>query len=89
MFDQSLREEVEKTVDVLEEKRAALEYHGIAFPTDDYDLVLDVVETKDKMTIRQYYFVDHNTKTLFWLDNYDMKPLLNVPGVEEPGHVSE
>ena len=89
MFDQSLREEVEKSAGLLEEKLAELEYHGMHFPTGDYDLVLDVVEMKDKMTIRQYYFVDHNTRSLFWLDVYGMNRLLNVVGVEEPSHVSE
>lgn len=89
MYDPSLREEVRKSAQLLDEKLAALER---PFPTDDYDLVLDIVETKDKRTTRQYYFVDHNTRTLFWLEDYDMSKsrlLEEIPGVEEPGHISE
>ena len=90
MYDPSLREEVQKSAGLLEEKLAELEYHGKRFPTGDYDLVLDIVETKDKKTIRQYYFVDHNARTLFWLEVYDMRRLLDdIRGAEEPGHISE
>ena len=90
MYDQSLREEVEKSAGLLDEKLAELEYHGMYLLTSDYDLVLDIVETKDKKRIRQYYLVDHNNKTLFWLEGYDMKHLLNdTCGVVEPGHISE
>ena len=88
MYDSDLRGEVEKSVQVLEAKLFELEYSGIPFPTANYDLVLDIVETEDKKIIRQYYFVDHDTRTLFWLDFYDMRTLLYVPGVTEPGHVS-
>jgi hypothetical protein len=90
MYDPSLREDVRKSAELLDEKLAELEYHGKPFPTGNYDLVLDIVETKDKKTIWQYYFVDHNTRTLFWLEIYDMSSLLSdTLGVEEPGHISE
>ncbi len=90
MYDPSLREEVQKSAELLGEKLAELEYHGRPFPTGDYDLVLDIVKTKDKKTYRQYYFVDHNTRTLFWLEIYDMSRLLrDTSGVKEPGHISE
>ena len=88
MYDSNLRAEVEKSVQVLEAKLLELQYSGMSFPTANYDLVLDIVETEDKTITRQYYFVDHNTKMLFWLDYYDMRTLLYVPGVMEPGHVS-
>jgi hypothetical protein len=87
MYDSNLRAEVEKSVQVLEAKLFELEYSGIPFPTANYDLVLDIVETED-MIIPLYYFVDHVTRTLFWLDHHDMSTLLYVPGVTEPGHVS-
>ena len=89
MYDPSLREEVQKSAGLLDEKLTELEHQGMRFPTGDYDLVLDIVETKDKTT-RQYYFVDHNTRTLFWLELYDMTRLLDdTRGVEEPSHISE
>ena len=90
MYDPRLREEVQKSADSLDVKLAELEYRGVRFPTGDYDLVLDIVETKDKKIIRSYYYVDHNTRTLFWLDIYDMRHLLSdILGVHEPGHISE
>jgi hypothetical protein len=86
MYDANLREEIDKCVKVI---TTITECCGKPFPTDNYDLVLDIVETEDK-TIRQYYFVDHKNRTLFWPHYYDMEPLLNeVLGVKEPGHISK
>ncbi|KAF8478376.1 hypothetical protein DFH94DRAFT_53546 [Russula ochroleuca] len=88
MYDPILRREVEKSAEMLETKRSTLEKSGIPFPTTNYDLVLDIVETEDKVAIRQYYYVDHNNRTLFWLDDYEMKPLMDgILGVKEPGHI--
>ena len=90
MYDPILRDEVKKSAELLDEQLAELESRGWIFPTGDYDLVLDIVETKDNKTNRLYYFVDHNTKTLFWLEIYDMSRLLrDTSGVEQPGHISE
>ena len=90
MYDPTLREEVHKSIEVLDERLSELHSSGIPFnfPTN-YDLVLDIVEKEDKTTVRLYYFVDHNTRTLFWLDFYEMGRVLDVPGVTEPGHISE
>ena len=89
MYDPSLREEVQKSAELLHEKLGELEYRGIPFPIGNCDLVIDIVKTKDK-TIQQYYYVDHNTRTLFWLELYDMRRLLDeTKGVKEPGHISE
>lgn len=92
MYDHTLREKVDMFVDVLWRKNLQLENSGSLFnlpmPTN-YDLVIDIVEAKDKTIIR-YYYADHDTKTLFWLDNYNMKEtLIEIPGVKEPGHISE
>ena len=90
MYDPNLREELWKSAELLRENFAELQRSGRPFPTSDYDLVIDIVETKDKKTYQQYYFVDHNTRTLFWLEVYDMRRLLrDTSGVEEPGHISE
>jgi len=90
MYNRNLREEVLTYAKQLEELENELRLKGTPFPTDHYDLVLDMVETKDKKIIWQYYYVDHNNRTLFWLEPYDMHDLLrDIPGVEEPGHISE
>jgi hypothetical protein len=92
MYDRSLREEVQKSVELLGNRLSELQSSGTPFdfPTN-YDLVLDIVETEDKKTIRQYYFVDHNTRTLFWLDFYEVTVgcQLDIPGVKEHGHISK
>jgi hypothetical protein len=60
------------------------------FPTDYYDLVLDIFETEDNETIWGYYYVDHHTRTLFWLHYYECGDTLlrEVYGANEEGHVS-
>ena len=86
MYDANSREEIDKIVKAI---TTITECCGRPFPTDNYDLVLNIVETEDK-TIRQYYFVDHNNRTLFWPHHYEMGSLLNeVLGVKEPGHISK
>jgi hypothetical protein len=90
VYDPDLSAEVLEFARLLNEEVLKLVLKGLAWPTSDYDLVLDIVETKDKETVWQYYFVDHNEKTLFWLEHYDMGRLLyEIPGVREPGHISE
>ena len=87
MYDPRLREEVKKSIKFLEKKISELARDPIHFPTDNYDLVLDIVETEDKLTNWQYYYVDHNTRTLFWLEPYEINQ--DVPGVKEPSHISK
>jgi hypothetical protein len=90
VYDPDLRDEVLEFARLLNEAVLKLDPNVSPWPTTDYDLVLDIVETKDKEIVWQYYFVDHNKKTLFWLEHYDMSRLLNeIPGVTEPGHISE
>jgi hypothetical protein len=86
MYDPKLREEVHKSVRVLKNRRTELESNGIHFP-NNYDIVLDIIETEDKTTIRQYYIVNHDTRTLFWLEYREL--LSGILGAKEPGHISE
>ena len=89
MYDPKLREEVDMFVDVLWKKSSELENSDILPMPTNYDLVIDIVETEGKTIIR-YYYVDHDTRTVFWLDKYNMKDLLpGILGVTEPGHISE
>ena len=44
----------------------------------DWELVLEL--TKDKQTdepLWKYYFVDHGTRALFWLHEYDMDTIVS------------
>jgi hypothetical protein len=87
MYDRNLREEVLICAEQLEYE---LRHKRMDLPTAHYDLVLDMVEMQDGEIIWQYYYVDHTNRTLFWLEPYDMNDLLrDIPGVEEPGHISE
>jgi hypothetical protein len=92
MYDHNLRAEMNKFVAELQKEVPPGSRYSLT--SGSYDLVLDRVETKDGKTkedkiIWQYYFVDHKTRTLFWLDYYDMTDLLcEVYGACQPGHIS-
>jgi hypothetical protein len=89
MYNLDLRTEMIKFSELLNQEFLDLTLNGEHIP-DDYDLVIDRVETKEKKIIWQYYYVDHETKTLFWLEAYKMHELLHdVLGVEESSHISE
>ena len=59
-------------------------------PTSKYDLVLDIINKEKDKIIWAYYYVDHDSKTLFWQDPYDCGDSLlsEVRGVQEASHVS-
>ncbi|KAI0293527.1 hypothetical protein BC826DRAFT_374251 [Russula brevipes] len=87
MYDPDLRAQVHAHIDHLERQLAELNPNW-GPPMNRYDLVLDIIETKDKRKIPQYYYVDHDKRTLFWLDGYDLiNVLYEVPGVQEPDHI--
>jgi len=87
MYDPGLRAQVHAHIDHLERQFAELNPNW-GPPMNRYDLVLDIIETKDKKKIPQYYYVDHDKRTLFWLDGYDLSNVLyEVPGVQEPDHI--
>jgi len=60
-----------------------------SLPTNSYDLVLDVINKEDDEIVWAYYYVDHDSKTLFWQDSYDCGDSLlrEVCGVQEASHV--
>lgn len=44
----------------------------------EWELVLDLDHGEDPNEIRcYYYFVNHSNRTLFWLHEFDVSPLLN------------
>jgi hypothetical protein len=59
-------------------------------PTNNYDLVLDVINMENDEIVWAYYYVDHDSKTLFWQESYDCGDSLlrEVHGVQEASHVS-
>ena len=89
MYDSVLSDEIHGFAAHLDRERIRL--HGdINFPTNHYDLVLDIITTEDNETIWAYYYVDHKTRTLFWLHYYECGDTLlrEVHGAQEASHVS-
>ncbi|KAH9161328.1 hypothetical protein EDB89DRAFT_2235156 [Lactarius sanguifluus] len=90
MYDLNLSTEIHAFAAYLDERRRAASRSGLLFPTNDYDLVLDIAKMEDNKVIGAYYYVDHVTKTLFWHEHYDCKDSLLREvrgGSREPGHV--
>ncbi|KAI0293519.1 hypothetical protein BC826DRAFT_1104964 [Russula brevipes] len=87
MYDPDLRAQVHEYIDQLGKQLAKLNPNW-GPPMNRYDLVLDIIETKDKKKIPHYYYVDHDKGSLFWLEDHDLSDVLHeVPGVQEPDHI--
>ena len=82
MYDSTLSKEVQAFALYLQERRTS------SLPTNNYDLVLDVINVESDEIVWAYYYVDHDSKTLFWQDSYDCDLLFEMPGVREASHVS-
>ena len=55
----------------------------------NYDLVLDIMVTNDERISWSYYYACHDTRCLFWLEDYDPSYMVSeLEGVESPAHVS-
>ena len=85
MYDSALSKEIQAFAIYLERTRTP----ATPLPTQNYDLVLDVIMAEDEI-VWAYYYVDHDSKTLFWQDSYDCGDSLlsEVRGVKEASHVS-
>ncbi|KAN0140935.1 hypothetical protein V8E53_001379 [Lactarius tabidus] len=83
MYDPTLSTEIQAFAIYLERTRTS------RLPTNNYDLVLDVIIMEEDEIIWAYYYVDHNSKTLFWQDPYECGDdlLSDVRGVREASHV--
>ena len=86
MYDSALSKEIQAFAIYLERTRTP----ATPLPTQNYDLVLDVINMGNDEIVWAYYYVDHDSKMLFWQNSYDCRDsLLNeVPGVTEASHVS-
>ena len=84
MYDPALSKEIQAFAIYLERTRT------MPLPTQNYDLVLDVIIMVEDEIVWAYYYVDHDSKTLFWQDSYDCGDSLlsGVRGVKEASHVS-
>ena len=84
MYDSTLGKEVEAFAIYSKQKWTS------PLPTNNYDLVLDVIDMENNEIIWAYYYVDHDSKTLFWQESYDCEDSLlrEVRGVHEASHVS-
>lgn len=65
---------------------------GITIPPSA-DLVFDIIRNDENHKIYcAYYFADHSTKTIFWLDSYPAEHFTvweGVKGVTSPSHVGQ
>jgi hypothetical protein len=89
MYDSDLSTEIFEFAAHLDRERTRLRGQ-FNFPTNYYDLVLDIIKTEDDETIWAYYYVDHHTRTLFWLHFYECGDTLlgEVQGVQGASQVS-
>ena len=84
LYDPELSTEIHAFAAFLDSKRTS------PLPTNNFDLVLDVIKAGVNKIIWAYYYVDHDTKTLFWQDHYDCGKsfLREVRGAQGASHVS-
>jgi hypothetical protein len=85
MHDPTLREEMEVFYRTL---LKILRDDQLTIPSTNYDLVLDIMPDNDKIKW-SYYYACHETRCLFWLEEYDGSYMISeIGGVECPALVS-
>jgi len=86
MHDPLLREEMEDFYSYLK-KIEHVEH--LTIPSKNYDMVLDITPSQDNDIQWSYYYACHDTRCLFWLDEYDARHIASeLDGVESPAHLS-
>jgi hypothetical protein len=87
MHNPVLKEEMEEFYGCLQN----IIHHGaFTFPSNNYDLVLDIMRTEDGRMQWSYYYACHEARCLFWLHLYDANHMISeVFCVTSPAHVSE
>ena len=87
MHSSVLKEEMEQFYSYLQK---IISHDRLAIPSNNYDLVLDIMPTEDGQKQWSYYYACHDTRCLFWLDLYDANYMISeVFCVTSPAHVSE
>ncbi|KAI9438684.1 hypothetical protein H4582DRAFT_1878298 [Lactarius indigo] len=85
MHDPVLREEME---DFYHHLQRILHHVGQVIPSKNYDLVLDILPTKDGRISWSYYYACHETRCLFWLDLCDATQMTSeLLGVRSLAHI--
>lgn len=87
MHNSVLKVEMEEFYECIQK----IKRHGaFEIPSNDYDLVLDIMPTDDGRMQWSYYYACHETRCLFWLHLYDANHMISeVFWVTSPAHVSE
>jgi hypothetical protein len=86
MHDQALKEEMEYFYSYLQR---IVRVDGLVIPSQNYDLVLDITPKEDNRIQWSYYYACHETRCLFWLDEYDAGYMtFRLHGVESLAHLS-
>src|SRR5579863_9006131 len=85
MHDPLSREEMEDFYSYLKETER---FENLTIPSKNYDMVLDITLHGDKEIQWSYYYAYHDTRCLFWLDEYDATYIASeLDGVESPAHL--
>ncbi|KAH9059584.1 hypothetical protein EDB87DRAFT_1577599 [Lactarius vividus] len=85
MYNFGLREEIEELYHYLQR---IIHHKELIIPSNDYDLVLDIILTEDERIQWSYYYASHETRSSFWLDVYDANHVISeVFWVTSPAHV--
>jgi hypothetical protein len=86
MHNPIMREEIEAFYDYLQRVRVI---DQLFIPSNNYDLVLDILVTDDERISWSYYYACHDAKCLFWLETYDASHIVSeVFGVKSLAHIS-
>jgi hypothetical protein len=85
MHDPLLRDEIEEFYQSLQN---ILRVDKLKIPSNNYDLVLDIMPIEDSIQW-SYYYACHETRCLFWLETYDAAYVLSeLCGVKSLAHIS-
>jgi hypothetical protein len=85
MFNETLKEEMEDFYFYLQ-KIVRVDDLNLS---KNCDLVLDIMPNENNEIQWSYYYACHDTRCLFWLDDYDAKFMTSeLDGVESPAHLS-
>ncbi|KAN0131684.1 hypothetical protein V8E53_010526 [Lactarius tabidus] len=85
MHNPLLKYEMEDFYDCLQ---TIIRHGASTIPSNNYDLVLDIMRTEDGRMQWSYYYACHETRCLFWLHLYDANHIISeVFCVTSPAHV--